>query len=121
MNGNWFLKRVLFKAMKTYSIYYVDDANRMESMLVCSLKKNIDWCEDGLRVVTWKYHIIGRGHAESLNDVFRHYSVLNIDRRRKKQLRTVNIGDIIVFDDEAWIVSAFGFLRVPSILAEKIL
>jgi hypothetical protein len=107
--------------MKTYSIYYVDDANRIESMLVCSLKKNIDWCEDGLRVVTWKYNIIGRGRAESLNDVFRHYSVLNIDRRRKKQLRTVNIGDIIVFDDDVWIVSAFGFLRVPSILAEKIL
>jgi hypothetical protein len=107
--------------MKTYSIYYVDDANRMVSMLVCSLKKNIDWCEDGLRVVTWKYNIIGRGRAESLNDVFRHYSVLNIDRRRKKQLRTVHIGDIIVFDDDAWIVSAFWFLRVPSILAEKIL
>ena len=107
--------------MKDYAIYYVDDSSRLECMLVCSLKKSIDWCEDGLRITSWKYNVVGHGQAESLNDVFRHYSVLSIDRRRKKQRRTVSIGDIIVFDNEAWIVSAFGFSRVPSILAEKIL
>ena len=107
--------------MKEYAIYYVDNANRMECMLICSLNRRIDWCEDGLRIVTWKYNMVGHGKAESLNDVFKHYSVLNIDKRRKKQVRTVNIGDIIVFDDETWIVSAFGFLKVPEILAEKIL
>lgn len=107
--------------MKAYRIYYIDNANRLECMLICSLKKSIDWCEAGLRIVSWKYNMIGQGRAESLNDVFQHYSVLNIDKRRKKQVRTVSIGDIIVFDEEAWIVSAFGFLRVPGILAEKIL
>ena len=107
--------------MKDCRIYYADKASRIESMLVCSLRKSIDWCEEGLRIVTWKYNIVGRGKAESLNDVFRHYSILNIDRRRKKQTRTVNIGDIIVFDEEPWIVTAFGFLRIPDILAEKIL
>ena len=107
--------------MKAYALYYVDDANRMESMLVCSLQRNIDWCENGLRIVSWKYNLVGRGSAESLNDVFRHYSVLNIDKRRKKQMRTINIGDIIVFDEEAWIVSAFGFLKIPELLSEKIL
>lgn len=107
--------------MKTYKIYYVDNANRIESMLVCSINKRIDWCEDGLRIVTWKYNMIGCGQAETLNDVFKHYSILNIDKRKKKQTRTVNIGDIIVFDEEPWIVSAFGFLKIPEILAEKIL
>ena len=106
---------------KDYAIYYVDDSNRIESMLICSLKRTIDWCEDGLRIVTWKYNMVGRGQADTLNAVFRHYSELNIDRRRKKQRRTVNIGDIIVFDGEAWIVSAFGFVRIPEILSRKIL
>ncbi len=107
--------------MKDYAIYFVDTPNRLECMLICSLRKSIDWCEEGLRIVTWKYNMIGHGKAESLNDVFKHYSVLNIDKRRKKQTRTVNIGDIIVFDGDAWIVSAFGFLKVPAILASKIL
>lgn len=107
--------------MKDYAIYYIDNSNRIECMLVCSLKKKIDWCEDGLRIATWKYNIVGRGKAESLNDVFGHYSVLNIDKRRKVQRRSASIGDIIVFDGEPWIVAAFGFNRVPDILAEKIL
>lgn len=107
--------------MKSYAVYYADDSNRIESMLICSLNRKIDWCEDGLRIVTWKYNIVARGQAESLNDVFRHYSMLSIDRRRKKQNRAINIGDIIVFDGEAWIVSAFGFLKIPELLASKIL
>jgi len=107
--------------MKSYRLYYVDNANRMECMLTCSLNRSIDWCENGLKIVTWKYNMVGHGQAESLNAVFRHYSVLSIDKRKKRQMRTVNIGDIIVFDEEPWIVSAFGFIRVPDILAKKIL
>jgi len=42
--------------------------------------------------------------------------VLNIDKRKKKQIRTINIGDIILFDGEAWIISAFGFMKIPNIL-----
>ena len=107
--------------MKRYEIYYVDDENRMECMLVCSLCNRIDWCEAGMRIATWKYNRIGCGQADTLNDVFRHYSTLSIDRRRRSQRRTASIGDIIVFDEESWIVSAFGFVKVPEILASKIL
>jgi len=107
--------------MNTFQVYYVDEENRMESMLVFSLKKNVDWSEDGLRIASWKYNMVGHGHADSINDVFKHYSMLSIDRRRKRQTRTINIGDIIVFDGNAWIISAFGFLRIPEILARKLL
>lgn len=107
--------------MKDYAIYYVDEENRIECMLTCSLKNRIDWCEEGLKIVTWKYNLVARGKAENLNGIFRHYSELNIDKRRKKQIRTMNIGDIIKFDGEAWIVSAFGFVRIPDILVAKLL
>lgn len=107
--------------MKNYAVYYIDNSNRIETMLTCSLKKRIDWCEDGLKIVTWKYNVVGRGTAESLNDVFKHYSKLNIDKRKKKNTRTISIGDIVVFDEEAWIVSAFQFMKIPTILSEKIL
>ena len=107
--------------MKDYTLYYVDGENRLECMLVCSLNHGIDWCENGLRIVSWRYNAVAKGRAETLDDVFRHYSVLRIDRRRNRQMRTVSIGDIIVFDGEPWIVSAFGFAKVPEILAKRIL
>lgn len=90
-------------------------------MLVCSLKKRIDWCEDGLKLVSWKYNLIDTGMAENLNDIFKKHSILNVDKRKKKQIRTINIGDVICFDNEAWIVSAFGFKKIPFFLWNKII
>lgn len=106
--------------MKKYELYFVDKSNRLECMIVCSLRKKIDWIEDGLKLVSWKYNLIDKGEANNINDIFKKYSVLNIDKRKKKQLRTINIGDIIIFDGIVWIVSAFGFIRVPDILWNKI-
>lgn len=105
--------------MKKYEIYFIDKQNRLQSMLVCSLRRKIDWCEDGLKFVSWKYNFITSGNAENINDVFKKYSILNIDHRKKKQIRSINLGDIIVFDDTPWIVSAFGFSKIPDILWQK--
>lgn len=105
--------------MKKYELYYVDKSNRLECMLTCSLRKKIDWSEDGLKLVSWKYNLICKGEAKNLNDIFKKFSVLNIDKRKKKQIRTINIGDIIIFDGDVWIVSAFGFVKVPNILWNK--
>lgn len=107
--------------MKNYELFYVDKSNRIECMLVCSLKKRIDWCEDGLKLASWKYELISKGKADNLNEIFKKHANLNIDHRRKKQIRTINIGDIIFFDGEAWIISAFGFVKVPQFLWKKVL
>lgn len=107
--------------MNRYELYYVDRQYRLESMMVCSLKNEIDWCEDGLKAITWKYNMVACGKADSLEDVFKRHSALNIDKRRKKQIRTIGMGDVIVFNDEPWMVSAFGFSLVPHFLWEKIL
>jgi hypothetical protein len=106
--------------MKEYKLFYIDKSNRIECMLVCSLKKRINWCEDGLKLLSWKYNLIDKGSAETLNEIFKKHSVLNVDRRKKKQNRTINIGDVIYFDDEAWIVSAFGFKKIPEFLWNKV-
>ena len=79
--------------MKNYELFYVDKSNRIECMLVCSLKKRIDWCEDGLKLASWKYELISKGKADNLNEIFKKHANLNIDHRRKKQIRTINIGD----------------------------
>lgn len=106
---------------KKYKLYFVDKSSRLQAMLVCSLRRRIDWCEDGLKLVTWNYNCVGQGEAENLNQIFKKYSKLNIDKRKKKQTRTINLADIIYFDGEAWIVFAFGFKRIPDILWKKIL
>jgi len=103
-----------------YSAYYVADENRLEAMLVCSLNHRIDWCEDGMKLVTWKYNLVDEGEADDINEVFRRKSELRIDRRRKRQVRSINLGDIIVFDGVPWIVGAFGFFRIPDILFEQV-
>lgn len=89
-------------------------------MLVCSLKKRINWIQSGLKLVSWKYNLICEGEAEKLQEIYKKHSILNIDKRKKEQLRTINIGDIVVFDQQAWILTAFGFAKVPDILWEKI-
>lgn len=106
--------------MKKYELYYVDKSNRLQCMITCSFNRKIDWTQDGLKLVSWKYNLICKGQAEQLNDIFKKFSVLNIDKRKKKQIRTINIGDIILFDGEAWIISAFGFMKIPNILWNKI-
>lgn len=103
-----------------YEIYYVKKENRLEAMLLCSLKSKIDWCEEGLKFVSWNYEKIERGKAESLQSIFKKYSVLKYDKRRKNQFRTINMGDIILLDDTPWIISSFGFLRIPEILWKKV-
>lgn len=104
-----------------YEIYYIDKKNRLEAMLVCSLKSRINWYEEGLKMVSWSYHKIESGQSDSLKDIFKKYSVLRYDKRRKKQFRTMSIGDIIFFDDKVWIVSSFGFIKVPDIIWEHLL
>lgn len=103
-----------------YEIYYVDKKSRIECMLIFSLMKKIDWCEDGLKIVTWEYTKIAEGNADNLNQIFKKHSILNIDHRKKKQTRSINIGDIIFFDEEPWIISSFGFRKIPDILWKKI-
>lgn len=102
-----------------YELYYIDKSNRIECMLICSLKNRINWLEQGLKLVTWKYDLIFNGNAENLQEIYKKHSILNIDKRKKKQLRTINIGDIIKFNDDIWILTAFGFVKVPDILWEK--
>ena len=105
--------------MKKYVVYYIDSKDRIECMLTCSLNSRINWCEEGLKMASWKYNVVDEGESESLNDIFRKYSTLNLDRRRKSHRRTINIGDAILFGDEPWIVTAFGFVRIPFVLWEK--
>lgn len=106
--------------MSAYELYYVNKGDRLESMMICSLCRDIDWCENGMRIVSWSYNKVAGGDAGSLGDVFKKYSTLNIDRRRKKQLRTICVGDVIVLDGQAWIVTAFGFSLVPDVLWKKV-
>ena len=103
-----------------YEIFYIDKKNRFEAMLLCSLRSKIDWCEDGLKMVSWTYKRIESGNENSLKNIFKKYSVLRYDKRRKKQFRTMNIGDVIIFDDKIWIVSSFGFTQVPEIIWKRI-
>ena len=104
-----------------YEVYFINKSNRIECMLVCTLKRNIDWYESGLRIVSWKYKKTHSGNAQSLNEIFNRHSRIEFDKRRKVQLRTIGIGDIILFNDIPYIVSAFGFVQVPDVLWERII
>ena len=106
--------------MFKYEIYYVSKENRLESMMTCSLSGSMDWCENGLKIVSWAYNKVASGKADNINDVFKKYLVLNIDRRKKKQMRTICIGDVIVFDGTPWLVTGFGFSSIPDILWKMI-
>ena len=102
-----------------YELYYIDQKNRVQAMLICALKQRVNWCEEGLKFASWIFKSIEKGEAENLREIYKKHSILQYDRRRKNQLRTISVGDIIVFDGEPWMVSTFGFIKVPNILWEK--
>lgn len=106
--------------MTRYEIYYVAKENRLESMMVCALNSEIDWSENGLHIMSWTYNKVAGGKGRSLDSVLKKYSVLKIDRRKKKQMRSICIGDIIVFDGVPWIITGFGFSAVPDFLWNEI-
>lgn len=106
--------------MTKYELYYICPENRVECMVICALNNKINWCEDGLRILSWEFKYIYSGEAESLNSIFKKHSKIIIDKRRKENIRSINIGDVILLDNTPWIISSFGFIRIPDILFEKL-
>ncbi len=104
-----------------YETYFVDKKNRIECMLLCALKKHINWYESGLRIVSWNYKKTHSGNAENLNQAFNNHTRFEIDKRRKVQLRPIGIGDVIVFDGTPYIIGVFGFIQIPIILWNRIM
>ena len=103
----------------TFDIYFIVKADRLEAMLTCSLKKKVDWCEEGMALASWSYEKIAEVQAEDISQAYGFYKDLNLDKRRKTPLRSIGIGDVICTGDEAWMVVAYGFILIPEILWKK--
>ena len=106
--------------MNNYKIFYIDKSNRIEAIMLCSFKRRINWVENGLGIVTWKYYFTRDMEAESLSEVYHKLKKLMFDKRKKVNHRPIGLGDIICVNDEFWIITTAGFQKIPEILTKKI-
>ena len=102
-------------------IYYIDQKNRLEAMTTISFKSRINWLEEGLSILSWNYSFISDTNINDMREIYSFFKKWNGNSVAKKIGRmSISLGDIIVFEDEGWIVMGTGFQKIPNALFEKI-
>lgn len=106
--------------LQEYTVFYADDQSRLQAMMLCSFNDKIVWTQQGLGIVVVKYKCVGKLIDESISQVYKRLKVLNVDKRRKKFLRSIGMGDVICVADQSWIVTTQGFQKIPDYLWNKV-
>ena len=106
--------------LQTFTVYYADSQTRIQAMIMCSFNEKINWMQNGLGVVTFKFNKVCSLQANSLSQVYNKLKVLNVDKRKKKKNRTISVGDVICVQSQSWIVTSNGFQKIPWVLWEKV-
>lgn len=102
-------------------VYYINQKNRLESMMTISFKNRINWLEEGLSILSWSYSYISDTELEDLKDIYSFFRKWKGNSNSKKNGRQqIALGDIIVNGDGCWIVVGTGFQKIPNALFEKI-
>lgn len=114
------LDGVFDKMLQQFTVYFAEKETRMQSMLMCSFHERINWIETGLGIVALQYKKVGVMKANNLSEVFNKLKVLKYDKRKKENIRTISIGDVICVADQAWIITSSGFQKIPAYLWQKV-
>jgi hypothetical protein len=103
-------------------IYYIDLENKLEATMTISFKSRIDWLEEGLSILSWKYHFISESETDDLKENYLKFRKWRGNSKSKKcGHSSMSIGDIVeISDGTAWIVVSSGWQRIPRALYEKI-
>ena len=102
------------------TIFYADKQSRIQAMLLCSFNDNIVWTQQGLGIVGIKYQCVGKILAQSLPEVYNRLKVLNITKKKGKNIRSIGIGDVICMASQSWIITTQGFQKIPQYLWNKV-
>jgi hypothetical protein len=103
-------------------IFYIDRENKLEATMTISFKSRIDWLEEGLSLLSWKYHFVSESETDDLKMNYLQFRKWKGNSKSKKSGHlSISIGDIIeIGDGTAWIVVSSGWQKIPKALYEKI-
>ena len=102
-------------------IFYIDKTSRLEAMMTISFRNKINWVEEGLSILSWNYSFISDTEFNDLKEVYSFFRKWKGNKLSKECGHcSISLGDIILLENQAWMVVGAGFQKIPSVLFEKI-
>ena len=102
-------------------IFYVDKSSRLEAMMTISFRNKINWIEEGLSILSWNYCFVSDTDINDLKEVYSFFRKWKGNKLSKDCGHCgISLGDIILLENQAWMVVGAGFQKIPSVLFEKI-
>lgn len=103
-----------------FSVYFVQDEHRVEAIKTFSVNRRFKWVEQGMLLASWSYQLIEELEKNSIKEVKDKFSDFTIGKRHKGFRRSINIGDVIVVqNNQAFVFTPLGWLLIPNVLWEK--
>ena len=103
-------------------IYYVQKPYFKEAIRTFAFRNKINWLEEGMSVLSWKYNKVSNTDVSELNKIYSNYRAWDGNKSsRIAGHRSISIGDIIVVGNNARIVIGGGFEIIPDIVWKKII
>ena len=72
-------------------IYFVQKSYLKEAIVTFSFKKKVDWLEEGLSILSWKYNKVGETEKLDFDEIYNDYKICDY----KNRYRSINVGDMI--------------------------
>lgn len=102
-------------------IFYIDKSSRLEAMMTISFRNKINWLEEGLSILSWNYCFVSDTDINDLKEVYSYFRKWKGNKLSKDCGHCgISLGDIILLENQAWVVVGAGFQKIPSVLFEKI-
>ena len=102
-----------------FQVYYVCDDDRVDAIKTFSINKRFRWTEQGIAMASWEYKKMGDVEKETLSEVKKQFSELRFDKKKRTFQRTINIGDVVTWENGVYVFTLIGWLKVPDIVWEK--
>lgn len=107
---------------ESYSIvFYVDRGSLREAVMTFSFRKTVNWLEEGMSLMSWKYHLVAYTPEYDLERIYRIFK--KWDGNAKSLAaghRGITIGDIVLIGENPYLLIGGGWSIVPASIWSRI-
>lgn len=110
------------RVCKKSDVYFIGREDFREAMVMCAFRRDINWLEEGMSILSWKYNKVATVKRADKNIVYKHLRGWDGNARsRAAGHRSITTGDIVCSNGEPWLVTGGGWVRVPDIIWKRVI